>query len=312
MNDADKVPPQRPTMTWANALRDLVARFAAAKLDTPDTDARLLLAHCLGVERLQLIQTPDARLTPDQVTTLETAARRRLTREPVSRIIGQRWFYGRPFVVTPATLDPRPDSETLIEAVLAQVRTAGLQSAPIRLLDIGTGTGCLLLTLLAELPQATGVGTDISAAALNVARQNSQNLGISAARVDWRQGDRCAPAEGLFNVILSNPPYIPRSEIENLDADVRFFDPIGALDGGLDGLDFYRDLVVGVAKHIDTSESYVIFEIGHDQASEVVDLLRATPWGQSAQVQIHRDLGGSPRCVAGVPRQPTPDSAFSE
>ena len=152
---------------------------------------------------------------------------RRLAREPVSRIIGERWFHGHRFRLNAATLDPRPDSETLVEAVLAFVRAAGVEQSPLRLLDVGTGTGCLLLSLLAELPAGTGVGVDISDDALAMAATNATDLGIGPERAAWTQGSGLRKVTGTFNVIVSNPPYIPSAGIADLDPEVRRFRPHG-------------------------------------------------------------------------------------
>ncbi len=292
-----------PNLTWAAALRAVIARFKAAGLDTPDTDARLLLASVVGVDRLKLISEADTRLTQLQAAALEVVVQRRLTREPVSRILGERWFFGRRFQISPATLDPRPDSETLVEAVLAFVAAHGLQEEPLRLLDIGTGSGCLLLSLLAEMPQATGVGTDISAAAIEIARKNARELGVSSDRVAWLLGDQLQSVAGIFNIILSNPPYIPRSEIGNLDPEVRLFDPAGALDGGQDGLDFYRSIIRECNNYICKSNGYIIFEIGSGQADAVAKLMQTEMRVAANEIETYVDLGHVVRCVAASTRR---------
>jgi release factor glutamine methyltransferase len=294
------------TLTAGQALRQLTGRFATAGLDTPDLDARLLLAHVLHIDQLRLVTAPETLLSTTQLDALERAAGRRLAHEPVSRIIGERWFYGRPYRITSATLDPRPDSETLIDAVLAHVRLNDLQQSPLRLLDIGTGTGCLLLTLLAELPAATGVGSDLSAAALAVAQLNADRLGIASNRVKWTRGDGFTPITGIFNVILSNPPYIPSREIAGLAPDVRNYDPRLALDGGPDGLNPYREFSKQACKYIDKTGGYLIYEIGAGQHDAVADLLHQAPWPQPVTIETFSDLGGIVRCVAANTRPQRP------
>lgn len=294
------MPPDFAGQTRHNVLLMLITKFEAARIDLPDRDARLLLAHALGVESLRLIVDRDAVIETETALKLTNFATRRLRHEPVSRIIGERWFYSRPFKITPDTLDPRPESETLIEAVLALVRETGLANDQLRLLDIGTGTGCLLLTLLAELPGAVGIGIDTSAAALSVAKLNARLLDVPPSRVAWHCGSGFTPVAGqTFNVVLSNPPYIPTSDFADLDPDVRHFDPHVALDGGADGLTMYRDLTCRLPGYL--SKGWVIFEVGMGQASAVADLLRAAYTPNRLDVRIFEDLAGVQRCVAASP-----------
>jgi release factor glutamine methyltransferase len=214
----------------------------------------------------------------------------------VSRILGARDFYGRSFAISPATLDPRPDSETLIEAALDIAREEGWTSRPLGILDVGTGSGCLLLTLLCELPQATGTGSDISAAALEVARGNARRLGLSH-RVDWLLADALEKITGPFHMLVTNPPYVRSADIQRLDPEVRLFDPAGALDGGADGLEVYRRLVPRIPSAI--PDGWVVLEVGHDQADAVAAMLAGL--GRSidaAEIRIRRDVSGKRRCVA--------------
>ncbi len=302
-----RVPPE----TGRAAARRLTALFAAAGLDTPDLDARLLLAHALQVNRLQLLMDQEAMLQPAAARHLSEMAARRLAHEPVSRIVGERSFYGRPFKITPATLDPRPDSETLVEAACALMRDAGISNENTRLLDIGTGTGCLLLTLLGELPGARGWGTDVSIEALAVAEANlvSHRKRLSATEhaagalrhVDLRHGSAFSPVEGMtFNLIVSNPPYIPTPEIGTLDPEVRQFDPILALDGGTDGLDIYRLLISQISDYL--SDGWLVFEVGEGQALAVAELLQNAFSPAPLDLRVFKDLAGVQRCVAARPR----------
>jgi release factor glutamine methyltransferase len=297
--------------TRGAALQLMSATFTEAGLETPELDARLLLAHVLGVAQLQLLTERDTLLPAAAKTPLASVMARRLAREPVSRIIGERWFYGRAFLVTPATLDPRPDSETLIDAACALMRKAGIANDDMRILDVGTGTGCLLLTLLSELPGARGVGTDASAAALAVAAENQTRLMTKPAataherdalrHVAWRHGSGFAPVNGsIFNLIVSNPPYIPSAAIADLDQDVRHFDPKLALDGGVDGLDIYRQLAGQISTYL--PDGWVVFEVGVGQAETVADLLRSAFAPRSVDLRVFKDLAGVQRCVAASPR----------
>ncbi len=297
--------------TRGRALQRLIATFTAAGLDTPDLDARLLLAHVLGVDRLRLLTERDLVLPVETGARLADTVARRLAHEPVSRIIGERWFYGRPFKVTPATLDPRPDSEVLIEAARTLMQDAGRANGDVRVLDIGTGTGCLLLSLVCELPGVLGYGTDISPDALAVAEENRVRLSSRSdapereradlQRIQWRLGADYTPVRGeTFDLIVSNPPYIPRADIADLEPDVRQYDPHLALDGGLDGLDVYRRLCAGAADHL--SDGWILFEVGVGQASLVADMLQAAFSPRDIDLRVFDDLAGVPRCVAASPR----------
>jgi release factor glutamine methyltransferase len=276
-------------------VRSAQRSLAAAGVEDAGRDARLLVAAAAGVDTADIIARPERALPADAQTRLRAMVARRCAREPVSRILGVREFYGRPFALSPATLDPRPDSETLIGAALDMATPAGWRERPIRILDIGTGSGCLLLTLLAELPLATGVGTDIAASALEVAAVNAASLGL-AARVSFALADMLDGIDGPFDLVVSNPPYIPSAHIAGLSAEVRRYDPRGALDGGEDGLDFYRRIIAGLPR---VGVGCVIFEVGAGQADDVALLLeQAFVKTRQAQLSRHADLGGHTRCVA--------------
>lgn len=274
-----------PPDTLASLLAAATARLKDS--DTPTLDARLLLQAAAGLTREDLILGPDRQLTAEQLARFDSFITRRATHEPVSRILGERDFYGRTFLVTPDTLDPRPDTETIIEAALPLLPKAA------RLLDLGTGTGAIAITLLAEQPHATGVATDLSSAALAVAQENAERLGV-ADRLSLLEGSWFAPVSGRFDIILSNPPYIPAGDIEGLSPDVRNFDPSLALSGGTDGLDPYRIIASGAAAHL-AAAGHVLVEIGAGQADDVSSIF-ATAGFQP--VGRHRDLGGHPRCLA--------------
>lgn len=271
----------------ASLLATATARLQAAGSGTPTLDARLLLQAAAGITREDLILGPDRPLSTEQLAAFETFLARRERHEPVSRILGEREFYGRVFKVTPATLDPRPDTETIIEAALA------LMPQGARLLDLGTGTGAIAVTLLAERPDASGVATDLSPEALAVADGNAIRLGV-AERLALLLGNWLAPVSGDFDIILSNPPYIPIRDIAGLAPDVRNFDPALALSGGIDGLDPYRLIASGASVHL-RDAGYVLVEIGAGQATDVEAIFAAQGFETCGR---HRDLGGHVRCLS--------------
>ena len=285
-----------PATTATKAWAELSRVFREAGLESPVIDSRLLVCHVLGIDRLGLLREPHRALA-DQAAPLIAAARRRLAHEPVSRITGQRAFFGRWFKITPATLDPRADSETLIAAALELaapiVHTSN--GAPLRLLDLGTGTGCLLLTLLAELPDATGIGVDVSSEALAVARDNAASLGL-AERASFRQGHWATGLGGPFDIVVANPPYIRHGDLAALPPDVVSYDPVLALDGGADGLAAYRH-ILGTPPQL-AARGAMLFEVGQGQADAVQSLLAADFAGRAGAV-LHRwqDLSGIDRVV---------------
>ncbi len=274
--------------------------LGARGIDGAVRDARLLVIEALGISATDLVRTPDRRLTAAEGGRLQDFARRRLAHEPVSRILGVRGFYGRTFRITPATLDPRPCSETVIEAALDLVRGGGGRAAPIRILDVGTGSGALLVTLLAELEHATGIGTDISDAALAVARDNAERLGV-LSRATFLNRRTLEGVEGPFHLLVSNPPYIPSADVAELAPEVRDFDPVGALDGGPDGLALYRALAAGFRAVVEPG-GWILVEVGAGQAAAVETLFRRSAGAGDMQgdreIRCWTDLGGHVRCVA--------------
>ncbi len=269
-------------MNSADALRQAALRLAAVS-DTPRLDAELLMAHAAGIERGDLILGLRDRDAPDSFAAL---VERRLRHEPVSHIVGTRDFWTLTLAVTPDVLTPRPDSETLIEA--GQAHFAGT-SGPRRILDLGTGSGALLLAALSEWPQATGLGIDISAAALEVARGNAERCGL-AARAELRLGDWFEGIDQRFDLILANPPYISTDAI--LPRDVAEHEPHLALFAGGDGLDAYRILAPALGAHL-AAEGMAAVEIGFDQRDSAAALFAA----EGLRVTVFNDLGGHPRCL---------------
>ena len=286
--------------TLGAALRQATADLRRAGIEGAGDDARRLLAAALPLSAAQLLSRPERPLSAVERERFGRSIARRIAREPVSRILGERDFYGRTFAISPATLDPRPDSETLVGAVLELAGSEGWLQRPLRILDVGTGSGCLLLTLLAELPHASGIGTDASAAALHVARVNARQLGVSQ-RTQWLAADVLEAVRGPFDILISNPPYIPTQEIAQLDPEVRCFDPPLALDGGEDGLRFFRRLVAGIPSAV--PNGWVVLEVGHEQAGAVAALLASQlPARGDGDIRFYRDVAGRERCVAARAR----------
>jgi release factor glutamine methyltransferase len=283
-------------LTLADALRRATADLGSAGIEGPGNDARLLISTALGLSAAQMLARPERPLRCEEVERFGRLIARRAAREPVSRILGEREFYGRTFGISPATLDPRPDSETLIDATLELVAREGWQSRALRILDVGTGSGCLLLTLLAELPSAFGVGSDVSVAALATARANAVRLGL-ARSAGWLAGDLVAAVRGPFDILISNPPYIPSLEIAQAEPEVREHDPLVALDGGADGVAFFRRLSRVVAKIV--PDGWIVLETAHNQADAVATLLAAEGL---RKISVQRDVAGRRRCVAARTR----------
>lgn len=291
-----------PGGTIAETTRQIARALAAAGLSDAASEARWLISAALGLSSADLVSRSDDAITAVQATKLAAYLDRRLRHEPLSRIAGQREFYGRVFDVTPATLDPRPDTETLIDAAL-EMLSGEARVGPLRILDIGTGTGCILLTLLAVLPQAIGIGTDISHEALAVARANADHLGL-AHRATFIAADLGADVASPFDVVVSNPPYIRSGDIAGLAPAVRQYDPHLALDGGADGLEMYRRIVADLARLV--PNGFVLLETGHDQAQDVADLLRARCAKLAPNsLRIFNDVAGIPRVVAARTRTVT-------
>lgn len=242
-------------------------RLAAAGIDSSALDARLLLCAATGASAAGLIARPERRLNAAEQVTLDGLAARRAAREPMAHILGRREFWSLDFAVSPHVLTPRPDSETLIDAVCRRLRD---RLRPYRVLDLGTGSGCLLLALLSEYPAASGLGVDISADAAAVAAGNARRLGF-AGRAMFVVADWTAALDTRFDVVLCNPPYIRGGEIAGLAPEVAQFEPRGALDGGADGLDAYRALLSQVGEIL-APDGLAAFELGEGQAAAVSTL----------------------------------------
>ena len=269
-------------------LRGAAARLGAAGLASPRLDARVLIAHALGIAPDDVLLRPDRSISRHEARAIDRLVARRLEREPVSRIVRRREFWSLPFRVGAATLDPRPDSETVVSAVLAALPA---RERPLRLLDLGTGTGCLLLALLSELPNARGLGVDVAPGALAVARANARALGLKA-RARFRRASWADGLAGPFDVVVSNPPYITSGALAGLPAEVGF-DPVGALDGGPDGLAAYRAIAAALPRLL-APGGLAALEIGADQAAAVGKILA----GAGLELdKIVRDLANNPRVI---------------
>lgn len=267
-------------------------RLAAAGVTAPRRDARLLLAAVLNASEGALLADDERPIAPEEARRFAALLDRRAAREPVSRILGRRAFWSLDLEVTPATLDPRPDSETLVEAALSEVEDHG---APLRLLDLGTGSGCLLLALLSELPRASGLGIDAAPEAVAAAQGNARRAGLSA-RAEFRVGDWCAGISERFDVIVANPPYIPAGEIAGLGPEVARYEPRAALTGGIDGLDAYRALAPQLGPRM-APGGVAVLELGQGQSDAVGRILQRSGLEIRA---FRRDLSNTVRCVVAA------------
>jgi release factor glutamine methyltransferase len=254
------------------ARRSLTARFEAAHLDAAELDARTLICAALGLDLTGLIAQAARGLTTAEAERLEDFVQRRLAGEPVARITGEREFWGLPLKLSVDTLVPRPDTETVVELSLELLGTARA-SDDLLVLDVATGSGAILLALLSELPQAFGVGTDISLGALETARDNARTLGLSR-RAAFVACDYAAALKGPFDLIVSNPPYIRTEDIEGLAREVRDHDPHLALDGGADGLSAYRALIPEAARLLGNG-AILVLEAGQGQSGQIETLMTA-------------------------------------
>jgi release factor glutamine methyltransferase len=267
----------------------MAARLAAAGVPDAAADARILAQAAFGLDRAGLLAARDSRPDAAAIERYGALTARRAAREPVSRILGRREFWSLDFALSPATLDPRPDSETLVEAALAGLpdRQEGLL-----ILDLGTGSGCLLLALLSALPAARGLGIDRSVEALATARENARRLGL-AGRAAFAATDWAAGLAGRFDLVVANPPYVTAAEMAALAPEVAGFDPHAALDGGADGLDAYRAIAPALPGLLGES-GRALLEIAPDQWVAVSGLLEGS--GLRPAI-VHFDLAGRARCL---------------
>jgi release factor glutamine methyltransferase len=286
--------------TVETARRQLAERFRNYAIDSAELDARLLAGEVLGLDLTGLVTSAKRTLTISESARLESLAQRRLAGEPVARIVGHKEFWGLSLKLSPATLVPRPDTETLIELALEILRDGGEPNRPLRIADLGTGSGAILLALLSELPQARGIGTDISTEALQTAEANAARAGLSD-RASFAICDYASGLSGAFDLIVSNPPYIRSADIADLAAEVREHDPMAALDGGPDGLDAYRALIPQAAGLLVPGAALVV-EAGLGQSGDIEALMKVS--GLICGRLPKADLAGIRRAVAGLKLPP--------
>jgi release factor glutamine methyltransferase len=293
-------------VTIAECRRGWTAEFRGRGIDSPELDARVLVGHALGLNHAALAGRADQPLSKEQQAAIAALARRRLAHEPVARITGTKEFWSLPLRVSEATLVPRPETETVVAAAVHALDARGPRSRPWRIADIGTGSGAIALALLTELPKAFAVATDISPAALAVARDNARSLdlardltrdlGRDLGRMSYVVCDMAAALRGPFDLIVSNPPYIPTADLDRLAPEVRLFDPRLALDGGTDGLRWYRALA-GAAAALLARDGVLAVELGQDQAEPVAALMTAAGL---APLPPQPDLNGTPRALVAA------------
>ena len=281
--------------TIETARRALAATLKRQGVDSAEFDARLLSGAAFGLDLTGLVAATTRIVTPDEAARLENFARRRIAGEPVARILGVKEFWGLTLRLSPATLVPRPDTETVVELALEVCRGQHHVSRERRIADIGTGSGAILLALLSEFPEATGVGTDLSLEALRTARNNAASLALNK-RASFVACNYMAALSGTFDLIVSNPPYIRSADIAGLEQEVREFDPARALDGGPDGLDAYRAIAPEAARLLVAGGTLVV-EAGYGQSGPIAEIMSGA--GLTAELPPKADLAGIPRAVAG-------------
>lgn len=273
--------------------------FEKSGIETASLDARVLLSEILDISHVQFISSPNRQIEEKDHAALQTAAQKRMKRQPLSHILGRREFFSRDFIVSPHTLTPRPDSEIVVETALQHLHGLMKKKGDLRILDLGTGTGCLLLTLLAECDGVSGTGVDLSEEALVIAKKNARDLGLHS-RCTFLAGDWFEPVEGKFDVVISNPPYIPSSDIEGLQDEVRLYEPRLALDGGSDGLDPYRHIIAKAHDYLNL-EGSLILEIGADQYEGVSAIFAEHEQNSGiSHVACEKDIAGRNRCVQAI------------
>ncbi|GLR52940.1 peptide chain release factor N(5)-glutamine methyltransferase [Shinella yambaruensis] len=281
--------------TLAEVLAAARRRLAGAGIRDAAGDARTLLMGLLDLTPTSFVTESGRSLDEAERRAVDAALDRRIAREPVHRILGRRAFSRLDLVLSPETLEPRPDTEILVDALAPYAEKIVRATGGCRILDLGTGTGAICLALLDLVPGATGVGADLSAGALETARRNADINGV-ADRFEAVESDWFAAVTGAFDIIVSNPPYIVRSVVGTLDDEVRLHDPILALDGGEDGLDAYRAIAAGAGAHL-RENGLVAYEIGYDQKDEVTAIMREKGF---SRIEAIKDLGGNDRALVFI------------
>lgn len=286
--------PDAPLQSWLNGMQEA---FAAAGIRTPLIDARLMLSHALGISQAQLGAEPGRPIIVGEGERLSALVKRRLAREPMSRILGLKKFYGRTFRLTSGILDPRRDTETLVTLALATVRKENRANEPLQILDLGVGAGNILVTLLAELPKAAGLGVDLSEECLEVSRANAADLGV-ADRCRLQQANWLEGVTGAFDLITANPPYMTDEGIAGLAPEAGAYDPRLALDGGADGLAAYRAIIPAL-EGVLAPGGRVVFQVGEGQAPSVEQMLHNFGFQmENREASVRRDAFGIERAIA--------------
>ncbi len=285
-------------VTARGLIHDARRRFEDAGLADADQDSRILVMELLGLSHTDLVLNGDRIISDEAVAQVEEAVKRRLAREPVYRILGSREFYGLDLKLSPGTLEPRPDTEVLVDAVLPYLRGRIALQGQAQIVDLGTGTGAIALALIAQCPEASAVGVDISEDALATALANAAGLGLGD-RFSTRVGPWFSQTPERFDIIVSNPPYIRTAVMESLEPEVANHDPAVALDGGADGLEAYRAIASEAAAHLN-SGGIVGLEIGFDQHVEVVQVFEQAGF---LLIEAQRDLGGRDRVLIFAAKQ---------
>ncbi|MDX3929838.1 MAG: peptide chain release factor N(5)-glutamine methyltransferase [Shinella sp.] len=278
--------------TLSAAVSDVRRRLAAGGIAEAAREARLLIGGLLDLDGTAFITDGSRVLTEEEASRIDDAICRRLAHEPVYRILGKRPFFGLTLTLSPETLEPRPDTEILVERLIPPAQGIVARNGTCRVLDLGTGTGAICLALIDAVSGVTGVGADISAGALETARRNADLNGMSE-RFKTVESDWFSAIDGQFDIITSNPPYIVSSVVDTLAEEVRRYDPRLALDGGPDGLDAYRHIAAGAGAFLKKA-GFLAFEIGYDQKEAVIDILRKEGYGLNDEA---RDLGGNDRAL---------------
>lgn len=276
----------------AALLRESRACLATAGVEDAALDARLIVEHFTGTSRTDALARPDMDIPTGAVARVRETLSRRLAGEPVHRIIGRRAFYGLDLELSPATLEPRPDTEVLVDRLVSPLTQIVCEHGACRILDLGTGTGAIALALLSQVAGATAVGLDIAPQAVETATRNAAANGLSG-RFEGRVSDWFSNLSGKFHAIVSNPPYIETKDMAELSREVRLFDPPRALDGGADGLDAYRAIAAGAAPFLEP-QGLIGVEIGHRQRETVTAVFRAAGF---ARTKVAKDLAGRDRAL---------------
>lgn len=278
-------------MLVRDILNEAARSFAIAGIDSPQLDAEILLSFCLGCERLDFIKNPAVPVDEKTLASFRNLTARRLAWEPVAYITGRKEFWSFVLEVNNSVLIPRPDTEVLVEEALAICKQ--MDSAEIKILDIGTGSGAIALALACEIPQSRLWATDISAAALATARKNAHNLKLDS-QIEFRQGNLLEPVDDFFDIIVSNPPYIAAEEYDKLPAGVKDYEPREALLAGAGGLDFYRE-IIGKAPGNMKNNGWLLLETGATQGEQIINIFESS--GKYSDISVRNDYAGLPRVI---------------